>query len=143
MFLGLGHTITTVAPRDITAGQGLFLGSRFVVAAAPAARGTYLVVRTSGLYDFAVGRAVRAGECVYFDPAKGVNVDGVGTVIGIVTADRKDGGALVLLDAAATPVELPEVEVAEPAPAVVAEVAEPAPEETASASKSPQRRRKR
>ena len=88
-FVQPGETLTLIAPRNVTSGEGFMVGGIFAVALAAAAIGKPVEARRVGVFDLtkAAGAAWTAGQKVYWDNAA-FNVTataGSNTLIGAAT----------------------------------------------------------
>ncbi len=82
-FVQPGETLTLIAPRTLTSGEGFMVGGIFAVALAAAAVGTPVEARRVGVFDLTkAAGAVTLGAKAYWDnTAFAVTANASGTVL--------------------------------------------------------------
>ena len=86
-----GDTLTVPAPREVTSGEGVVVGSIFGVANGDAAEGEPVDLDTVGVFNLPklAADAYEVGEPVFWDDAAGlVTTDGTDKRIGIAIEPR-------------------------------------------------------
>lgn len=86
-----GDTLTVPAPREVTSGEGVVVGSIFGVANGDAAEGELVDLDTVGVFNLPklAADAYEVGEPVFWDDAaRLVTTDGTDKRIGVATEPR-------------------------------------------------------